>query len=84
MATVRDIHGRTFNLVDEQIVAEALQNDGVLVICSSSTIDVPMNSLNQVDAREKWGDLGYTTDEFVKREIFLPRVSESWVIDGLY
>ncbi|KAF8533998.1 hypothetical protein BDD12DRAFT_862660 [Trichophaea hybrida] len=74
MATeVRDIHGRTFDLADEQTVTEALQNDGILVICSRSTINVPMNSLNQVEAREKWGDLGYTTDEFVKRDIFLPK-----------
>lgn len=55
-------------------MTQALREDGVLVIRQCSSIEVPMNSLNRLQAREAMGILGYTTFEFLKKEIFISTV----------
>jgi hypothetical protein len=76
MATVvRSVHGETFTLeARPDAVRAALEEDGVLVICQRSPIDITPNSVNEVQAREVWGILGFTTWEFVKKEIVMSEV----------
>lgn len=73
---IRNIHGETFNLDDqgEATIRALLEEEGVLVICQRSNIAVPMNSLNLIQAREVRGDIGYTTFEFLKKDIFMSAV----------
>ena len=77
MATViRNIHGETFTLEERPDAARsALEGDGALVICQRPKIDILPNSVNEVQAREVWGNLGFTTWEFVKKEIVMSAVS---------
>lgn len=87
MATqVRGLHGEIFNLDNEpDAVKHALEEDGVVVICQRSNITVPMNSLNRIQAMQVWGNLGYTTFEFLEKEIFMSAVrSDSLLSRGSY
>ncbi|KAF8246769.1 hypothetical protein K440DRAFT_630639 [Wilcoxina mikolae CBS 423.85] len=75
MATVRDIHGQTFTFDDGGRAARTLVNDGVLVICGLSAINIETNSLNQVEAYIGGGKMKVTTSEFVKRSNILTTAS---------
>lgn len=72
---IRTVDGGMLD-ADEQpeAVMRIMGEDGVVIICQRSTISVPMNSLNRVQALESRGDLGYTTFEFMDREIFMSSV----------
>jgi hypothetical protein len=68
---VQDIHGGIFYLHEKERVKQALTDDGVLVIRQRSNIRVQVNSLNRLEARRVLGEIGYSTDEFLKKEIFI-------------
>lgn len=72
---VRDIRGAEFCMNEEDKISQTLTADGALIICSISTIPIQMNFANKVNAFEQNGIMGYTTQEFVKRELFLNKAS---------
>ncbi|KAA8895224.1 hypothetical protein FN846DRAFT_912035 [Sphaerosporella brunnea] len=68
---VRDITGNRFTLEDTAKVKQALQRDGVLVICARSDIRIRPNSANKVSVRPTNGLFGFVTAEFLEgRNIF--------------
>jgi hypothetical protein len=72
---IRTICGDTLDFdADPNAVLSALNQDGALIILQRSHITVPVNSVNLVHALETRGDLGYTTFEFLDREVFMSSV----------
>ncbi|KAH8154850.1 uncharacterized protein LAJ45_01381 [Morchella importuna] len=69
---IRTVDGGILD-ADEQpeAVVRVMGEDGVVIICQRSNITVRMNSLNRVQALESRGDLGFTTFEFMDKEIFM-------------
>jgi len=73
MSIARSVRGITVDLDNSEMVASALATDGILVIPSCSELPIRPNSINIFQSAQN-PDLGITTFEFIKKDVFLAHV----------